>query len=118
MATQTPRTRTSRTSRTSRSTQTAAGLGTASVTEPPTSAARQARIWRETVRDLMARKSGYLLVRRYLDVAMADAAEAHYGQDRDAAQVLAAILDVRHLLDAEMERVDAQMRLVELLRAA
>ena len=66
----------------------------------------------------MARKSGYLLVHRYLDAAMADAQGAHYGQDRDEAQVLGAILDVRHLLDAEMERVDAQMRLVELLRAS
>lgn len=90
----------------------------ATTTRRRASEPRQARIWRETLRDLMARKSGFLLVHRHLDAAMADAAEAHYGQDRDAAQVLAAILDVRHLLDAEMERVDAHMRLVEMLRDA
>lgn len=100
---------------------TGAGLGTASTgtgssMPAETHAARQARIWRETRRDLMARKTGLLLVRRALDTALDDARGARYATDRDAAQVLAAILAMRGLLDAEMARVDAQMRMVEALR--
>lgn len=82
---------------------------------PPVPTPAQA-LYDATVRELLARQQGYLLVRRYLDQAEADCHDAGYALPL-AAGMLAGVLRVRTLLQEEMARTVAEARLAERLRA-
>lgn len=93
------------------------GLGAAKVVPAQTTGIPSAQVLDLAARDGLVRLDGYLLVRRHLDLAMAEC-EARSRSDADAAGELSAILTVRAFVHAEIERLGEQARVIAKLREA